>query len=146
MPADPVKQREYAKKHYAANKDRIKERAKAHKAANMERSYKYVNDLKEQTPCPDCEEYYPAICMDFDHIGDDKDRAIATLIRHNVKFERILAEIVKCEIVCSNCHRLRTHLRAKPEVGNGSHKAKRTGSIPASATSYPRRKDSAMTS
>ena len=41
--------------------------------------------------------------MDFDHVSGMRMRT--------VERETILAEIAKCESVCANCHRARTHLR-----------------------------------
>jgi hypothetical protein len=36
---------------------------------------------------------------------------MATVRMRTVERDTILAEIAKCEIVCANCHRARTHLR-----------------------------------
>jgi hypothetical protein len=46
--------------------------------------------------------------MDFDH-QYDKLFNVADAVRQNQSAEKILAEIAKCEIICSNCHRERTH-------------------------------------
>jgi hypothetical protein len=45
--------------------------------------------------------------MDFDHRDPStKVRAVTRMI--NGSIERMLAEAAKCDIVCANCHRLRT--------------------------------------
>jgi hypothetical protein len=49
--------------------------------------------------------------MQFDHLGDDKDRDVATLALVPVSLARLQAEIAKCEIVCANCHAERTYRR-----------------------------------
>jgi hypothetical protein len=49
--------------------------------------------------------------MDFDHIGDDKTAAINKMVWRPVSEARLRAEIAKCEVVCANCHRERTHRR-----------------------------------
>jgi hypothetical protein len=62
----------------------------------------------------DCGGTFPPECMDFDHRpGEKKLFGIGQGLRR--KLEALLAEIAKCDLVCANCHRIRTHrLRAKP--------------------------------
>jgi len=48
--------------------------------------------------------------MDFDHVRGKKHKNVMELIPTLSK-KKIDEEIAKCEIVCSNCHRIRTHLR-----------------------------------
>jgi hypothetical protein len=48
--------------------------------------------------------------MDFDHVRGVKHKNVAELIPTLSK-KKIDDEIKKCEVVCSNCHRIRTHLR-----------------------------------
>lgn len=70
--------------------------------------------LREQKtgPCADCGVTYDPVCMDFDHLPEfTKEDNIANLMRRNASKARLAAEIAKCELVCSNCHRLRTRDR-----------------------------------
>jgi hypothetical protein len=62
----------------------------------------------KSSACKDCGNCFPAICMDFDHIHS-KIRNIASMWERSK--EEILVEAAKCEIVCSNCHRIRTKNR-----------------------------------
>ena len=72
----------------------------------------YVNRLKSE-PCTDCGQRFPTVCMDFDHLpGTEKSGNVGTMVAHGHSLEKIQAEIEKCELVCSNCHRIRTHERA----------------------------------
>lgn len=48
--------------------------------------------------------------MDFDHLFAKEDN-IATMVYTGVALEVVRAEIAKCELVCANCHRVRTHVR-----------------------------------
>ena len=75
-----------------------------------ERLAKYLKDLKEKNPCIDCKISYPYYMMDFDHVRGTKQANVAELI-NTLSKKRLDAEIAKCEIVCSNCHRVRTHMR-----------------------------------
>lgn len=75
--------------------------------------YKQINLLKD-APCTDCKQKFPPIVMDFDHLPHSrKTSGIARLIRNTHSMERIIEEIAKCELVCANCHRIRTSARSK---------------------------------
>ena len=72
-----------------------------------------VAQLKS-VPCKDCSQEYPSYVMDFDHIdAAQKRHNISHLARSGAPRKKILEEIAKCEIVCANCHRIRTHHRAR---------------------------------
>jgi hypothetical protein len=85
-----------------------KERQKVYLQNQRKRKRDFINSLKN-VPCTDCDNRFPPYVMDFDHLGDKELNISNDLF--SVKFERILAEIEKCEVVCSNCHRIRTHNR-----------------------------------
>jgi hypothetical protein len=70
----------------------------------------YVDKLKS-APCTDCKRIYPPWAMDFDHIGSDKILNISNGVQRGISFAKIISEIAKCELVCANCHRTRTHNR-----------------------------------
>jgi hypothetical protein len=54
--------------------------------------------------------------MDFDHRDRTTKTAAVTRMVGRAGFERILAEVDKCDIVCANCHRARTHRRRLDRV------------------------------
>jgi hypothetical protein len=104
---DNQKSREY----YAANKEHhIKEISKRNKKYKKEID-DLIRDMKSSTKCADCNKKYHWFQMDFDHVRGKKDRPISEMVGNKVGKDRILAEIDKCEIVCANCHRLRTFKR-----------------------------------
>lgn len=72
--------------------------------------YKYIREFKERHPCVDCKIQYPYYVMDFDHVRGKKHKNVMELVPTLSK-KKIDEEIAKCEVVCSNCHRVRTHLR-----------------------------------
>jgi hypothetical protein len=47
--------------------------------------------------------------MDFDHVRGEKKFGIAICI--NRAWKLLEAEITKCDVVCANCHRIRTRQR-----------------------------------
>jgi hypothetical protein len=74
----------------------------------------FVSALKAG-PCLDCGVRYPSYVMDFDHRpGTEKAAAVGLMFGTTV--ERLLEEISKCDLVCSNCHRERTRQRRGPRV------------------------------
>jgi hypothetical protein len=76
--------------------------------ARIERHREIVRELKSQ-PCADCGERFPPEAMDFDHIA--KKRIEVSRLLYISGTEALLAEIQKCEVVCANCHRIRTRRR-----------------------------------
>ncbi len=73
----------------------------------------WVSSLKN-IPCTDCKKEYPAVVMQFDHLGDEKKvDTVSKLVSGQYSRETILREIRKCEIVCANCHLIRTHILRK---------------------------------
>ena len=71
---------------------------------------KYIQEYKQSRNCADCKENYPYWMMDLDHLKDKKFN-LASYKNNTAKLETIILEIEKCEVVCANCHRNRTHLR-----------------------------------
>lgn len=69
----------------------------------------FIRDLK-RGPCTDCGGTFPPECMDFDHRpGEEK---LFELSKGGAKTEAaILDEIAKCDLVCANCHRIRSRQR-----------------------------------
>ena len=62
--------------------------------------------------CTDCTGIYPLCAFDFDNIEDPENHVtVGRLISNNVSWDRIAEEASKCELVCSNCHRVRTQSR-----------------------------------
>lgn len=68
---------------------------------------KLIADLKS-VPCADCEKFYPTHVMDFDHVRGKKLFRLGDSAWKIKTKSRIVAEAAKCDIVCANCHRIRT--------------------------------------
>jgi hypothetical protein len=73
---------------------------------------KHIQAIKTATPCADCGICYPYYVMDFDHMRDKKFN-VARGTSAGWRLETIIDEVAKCEIVCANCHRMRTFRRSK---------------------------------
>lgn len=71
---------------------------------------KALDDYKASKPCLDCGRKYPSYVMDFDHRDPStKEFSVSSAFRVGTSKERVEAEIAKCDLVCANCHRERTH-------------------------------------
>ena len=82
----------------------------AQKRERVEYLVAWMREVKSQ-PCTDCRCRFHPAAMTFDHLpGTMKRGDVADLIRGGcIGLAR--AELVKCEIVCANCHAIRTYLR-----------------------------------
>ncbi len=78
-----------------------------------------VDAIKSVTPCADCGVVFHPVCMDFDHANGGKTKAVSRLVSGAYKMHLILEEIAKCELVCANCHRMRTHSRGENRSPRG---------------------------
>jgi len=70
----------------------------------------YVLDFKKRSKCFDCGikgDRYPEV-LDFDHVNGDKKFNISEFRKYTSGFNKVKKEISKCEVVCANCHRIRT--------------------------------------
>lgn len=105
-----------------ANPDRVaKYRAKQSKSQRQTgygdftraRKYDYVRDQKiERGHCADCG--FPCdemthVCFAWDHL-DPTQKSFSLSKAHKYTWDEITQEIGKCELVCHNCHALRTYL------------------------------------
>lgn len=69
-----------------------------------------IADAMKLAGCTDCghtDPEHPEV-FDFDHMPEyTKIASVATLLTKGT-LEEFKAEIAKCEVVCANCHRIRT--------------------------------------
>ena len=68
----------------------------------------FIKRFKENKPCVDCGRVYPHYVMDFDHLPEFKKEIKIGKNGNQHSEEILLKEFKKCELVCSNCHRIRT--------------------------------------
>lgn len=96
--------RSSSKKYYANNKERYKE--VSNKRRNEHRSLlrEIANEAKSQG-CVLCDES-SLCCLDFHHKDpSEKEGTISVMIASTTKKEKVIDEISKCVVLCSNCHR-----------------------------------------
>lgn len=106
MPRDKEKQKEYNRLYNLKNKKVLLEK----KLKRRKEQRDYIRKIKE-SPCFDCGQKFPYYVMDFDHINGKKKYNVSEFGRKSFSWKTIQEEIVKCVVVCSNCHRIRTFER-----------------------------------
>jgi hypothetical protein len=74
----------------------------------------FLSRFKVAAGCKDCGYNDKSEALDFDHVRGEKEFDISQRVHYPIS--RIKAEIAKCEVVCANCHRIRTfnRRRSKP--------------------------------
>lgn len=72
-----------------------------------------VWDIKEKSGCIDCKEMYPHYVLEFDHREGEEKLGSPSEIYSRGSREKGIKEMEKCDIVCENCHKIRTHNRAQ---------------------------------
>lgn len=101
------------KVYYKTNQDKKQQNrdlVRKNKPKRKQRNRDLVNNLKRGKPCTDCGISYHPHLMDFDHLND-KVANVSYMVINCWSQTEIIAEISKCELVCSNCHRKRTYIR-----------------------------------
>lgn len=95
----------YLQKHYREHK--------AYYIANPMATYRarraWIISLKE-IPCTDCHTIYPHYIMEFDHRPGVKKLFNVSQFQGHSRQE-IIDELAKCDVVCANCHKIRTYNR-----------------------------------
>lgn len=97
----------------ASERRRNEKRGRVAYAQNRE----LVDGIKLARGCADCGYRAHACALQFDHLpGREKRGEVARLASacfgsFETRRARLLAEIAKCEVVCANCHAVRTQQR-----------------------------------
>lgn len=103
-------QNNYCRMRYAADPAKGAENRYHHKVQRRRSLQELVDALKDR-PCTDCQQTYPPFVMEFDHRpGVGKVADISALVSTGRK-AALLQEVTKCDVVCANCHRIRTFQR-----------------------------------
>jgi hypothetical protein len=98
--------REARRKHYRNNKQQYLDR-------NQNKKEELRNFLRavKSYPCEDCGVGYPYWIMQFDH-RPEEDKLYAPARLHALgSWYKTVEEVMKCDVVCANCHADRTHKR-----------------------------------
>ena len=86
-------------------KDCVSTRTKQRAAATTA----WMRQIKLERGCTDCGYNDNPVALQFDHIEDNKEFDIGSGSGRNR--DALEKEIAKCEVVCANCHAIRTYER-----------------------------------
>jgi hypothetical protein len=67
--------------------------------------HKWLSDIKQERGCKRCG-ITDSRVLDFHHRGDEVKHFSIGYFRRAVGFDRIQREVKKCDVLCSNCHRM----------------------------------------
>jgi hypothetical protein len=100
--------RAYGQEHYELHRERYIAQTRVRNDKYFRERVLFLLEYFKTHPCTDCGETDPVV-LDFDHLRDKKFDIASGI--HYRAWDKVLAEIAKCEVVCSNCHRRRTASR-----------------------------------
>lgn len=87
--------------------------SKSPRARKRAAKWRLSQIIKSDNGCIDCGYNKNPYALQFDHIDDNKKKNVSDLIRSDYSWKTIKEEIDKCEVVCANCHAIRTKLRGQ---------------------------------
>ena len=89
------------KESYEKNKSVTLKRNKKNVSKTREWYHAYKSTLK----CSQCSESHPA-CLEFHHRDSKtKDKEVSMMLQSTISKEKLMKEIEKCDVLCSNCHK-----------------------------------------
>ena len=94
-----IQQRAY----YQRNRESYIATSNKAKRARMEKYARRLAAILHESGCVDCGEQDHR-CLQFDHIQGEKIKPVSMLLHDGVSWERLKAEVAKCEVRCANCH------------------------------------------
>lgn len=89
----------------AKNKDKVKEMARRQYLRGKE----IINRLREGEECVDCGNKDTRV-LEFDHVPE-RGKKVKNITNASLGVAARIRELEKCDIVCANCHRIRTYIR-----------------------------------
>lgn len=92
--------REVSKNSYIKNKEQILLKRKNYIKERRE----WYNEFKSTLKCEICTENHIS-CLEFHHLDPKKKEFSIGVSVGSLSKERVLKEIEKCKVLCSNCHR-----------------------------------------
>jgi hypothetical protein len=127
-------QRPYNVAYYQRNREAEIARVALRQRATLD----WLRNLR-RVPCMDCGGVFPPHVMDFDHRDPTQKSFSLAAEKVLLKNRKVLeAEVAKCDVICANCHRIRTALQYASGILDFGFKA---SSEPAATPLMQRRRE-----
>ena len=101
--------KEYDRLYHASTRVLRLEQKRAWKAGRVAWGW----TLKEGRPCADCGGVFHPVAMQWDHRPGTQKRGEISRMVDRASRKDLLSEIEKCDLVCANCHAVRTYERRR---------------------------------
>jgi hypothetical protein len=102
----PVDRKAYLRDYDANRRDKAKV-VRRNKSRRLEHKLRLVEMFGGV--CMDCQQAWPPYIMEFDHRDPAEKSFTVSGAKLQWAFDKLVEEALKCDLVCSNCHRVRTH-------------------------------------
>lgn len=99
--------RDYCNQHRAKHREKYNELNYRSKKKKKKENYQKLREYLLSHPCEMCGNG-DLLVLEFDHLRD-KEENISVLVANGNTWSRIKREIDKCQVLCANCHRIKTH-------------------------------------
>lgn len=93
-------QKEYRKEHYEQNKQKYISKARVYNKSVAD----WFDEYKKTLKCEKCEESRWWV-LDFHHLDPNEKEHSISVLKYGGSKPKLLKEIEKCMVLCSNCHR-----------------------------------------
>jgi hypothetical protein len=77
----------------------------------------WLDEYKLERGCADCGYRDRPEALEFDHLPEFEKSFTISLKVMSKTLDKLQEEVAKCEVVCSNCHRIRTTARHRAANG-----------------------------
>jgi hypothetical protein len=105
------KHKEYSRKHYLANKERLI----TANAKYKQKKWQEWKEYKAKLSCTKCGFAHLA-ALDFHHEDPSEKEYDVNRLISNGQFKKAYEEIEKCIVLCANCHRIHHYNEKNPAL------------------------------
>jgi len=88
----------------------VTDKKRRNKKTRIRKVQAVLRDIKMSRGCIDCGYKANHFALHFDH-REPPTKSFGLDAAWNYSWERIMAEVDKCDVRCANCHAVRTHTR-----------------------------------
>lgn len=97
-----------------AEKRRKRREKKRRYRENLKKKKSLIIEEAKSVPCTDCEGVFDPSELEFDHLRDKLFTIGSCRSMRNITISKLMLEIEKCEVVCTECHTMRERARGRP--------------------------------